>query len=113
MILASLCSVAFAGDAVSPGGGQRGYWQRLSKSQWVDPQGRRDTTGGLFNVNPSAGWRIERRVRKYRWHGESKSELTRGMIWAPGPENEFFRGRMKAALIKERAQKDKFQPWFS
>jgi hypothetical protein len=65
MILISLCSVVYAGDVlVSAGGGQWGYWQSISTTQWVDPQGRPDRSGGLWNVDPSAGWRIERRVRE-------------------------------------------------
>ena len=96
MALISLCSAAFAGDApVSPIGGQWGYWQSIVSIQWVDQQGRPDTSGGLWNVEPSAGWRREKRVTSYRWHGETKPELPLGSIWAPGPENEFFKGRMK------------------
>jgi hypothetical protein len=93
----SLCSAAFADEAVfSPYGGQWGYWQPIVLTQWVDPQGRPDRSGGLWNVEPSAGWRKVRRVTSYRWYGETKPEWPLGLIWGPGPENKFFKGRMEA-----------------
>ena len=48
VVFISLCSAVYAGDVlVSGGGGQWGYWQSISTTQWVDPQGRPDISGGL------------------------------------------------------------------
>ena len=96
VVFISLCSAVYAGDVlVSGGGGQWGYWQSISTTQWVDPQGRPDISGGLWNVDPSAGWRRERKGIEIRWHGEAEPPPPLRLIWAPGPENEFFKDRNK------------------
>ena len=98
VMLISLCSVGLGNETVFPHcEKQWGYWQAIALTEWVDPHGRPDRSGGLWNVEPNAGWRKVRRVTSYRWYGEKKPEWPPGLIWGPGPENEFFKGRMKAA----------------